>query len=344
VPSQAQLERQKLQEEVRQLKIQNAQAVETTRDQILAWAPFVTTLVAVAGIALSILKATAEQRRQRELDRTQRERELEQRLDALLSEAVANLGSDSESIRVSAAVALHNLLRVGGASMVEQIYTIVCANLGAEHTPPVNRFLSRAFGDAARLYLEQRSETEPLDLARCKIFRADLHGLDLEEADIAFASLRRANLADANLKGVRGFEVDLSDAMLSGANMEGAQLHGVSAPSARFHKTRLVAAELRPSRRAPDARRLRWRRASPRPADLRGAEFFEAKLQSARFDGADLRGAHFDGADLRDTFFLGALFDQEALGSVRHAARVDDRPSSTTAHFDKDIRRMLDEG
>jgi uncharacterized protein YjbI with pentapeptide repeats len=328
-PARSQLELERLRQEVRELKIKNDRA-GSLRETILAWAPFATVLVAVAGVLVPVLREVRQQRAQREAELDQRRLEERRRFDDLFGQAVANLGSDNDSVQVSAAVTLHSFLRQDYSALHEQVYSVLCANLAVKHSKLVNRFIVRAFEDAIRLHLaaRDREPSEPIDLAGSELPRARLAGLDLQEVDIAFATLRRADLHGSNLKRARGIEANLEGARLSRTDMTEARLNGSNGRGASFHEARLVSAEFRPS--------------DNQAADLRAAEFYAAKLQGAHFDGADLRGAKFDRANLADTFFVGALFDGAALDSVLRSEIVDDERSWKKAHFSPEVMATLE--
>jgi uncharacterized protein YjbI with pentapeptide repeats len=331
-PTKAQLEVEKLRQEVRQLQIQNDRA-GSLRETILDWAPFVTVLIAVAGVILPIRKEARAQRNQRKLELEQRQVEERRRFDDLFAQAVGNLGADNEAVRVSGAVTLDNFLRDGYEPFHEQVYSVLRANLAVDHTKLVNRFILRAFERAIRLHLaavEREEEAAgPVDLARCRLYRVDLHGLNLDEADLAFATLKEANLRGSSLVRARGIDVDLEKAKLSGALLTEVRFNGAACKGAHFHNTRLVSAE--------------FRETQTRNADLRSAEFYGARLQGAHFDRADFSGATFDNANLSDTFFPGARFDEAALRSLLKSEVVNGVPSWQKAHFDADVRAALSE-
>ena len=306
-PTQAQLEREKLQQEIRQLKHQNDRA-SSAFGTLLDLAPFLTVLAAVAAVVVPLRSEAKKQRAQRQAEFAQRELEQQRRLDDLFAQAVGNLGSDNESVRVSAAVTLENLLRPGYEPLHDQVYAVLRANLGVKHTPLVNRFLVDGFERAIRLHLAPDGSTEPVDLVGCHLPRVDLSKLNLEGADLAFATLHDANLRNADLHRARGIEVDLKRATLSDADLTEARFNGAKCPGARFHNARLVSAEFRPSERGG--------------ADLSKAEFYGARLQGAHLDGADLRGARFENANLSDAYFEGAQFDPISLRSIVNAEAV----------------------
>jgi uncharacterized protein YjbI with pentapeptide repeats len=321
------LELQKLRQEVRQLRIAN-EAAESTRRKILDWAPFITALVAVGGLVWPVTREIRAQREQREKELDQRRIEAERRFQELFAAAVANLGSEQESVQVSAVIALQSFLADDYKPFHEQVYQVLCANLGIDHSGLVNRFLVRAFAQSVRLRTAVRPG-EPLDLARCQMQRIDLHEVMLEQADIAFAHLEHANLRDARLFRARGFGVTLDAASLTDATLGEARLHGLSAVRAHFHRADLKSAELRSTKK--------------HVANLEEAEFSGAQLQSAHFDGANLAGAKFDGANLSDTFFTGASFDDVSMKSVLSARSVDGVETWRRAHFDSDVRERLEQ-
>jgi uncharacterized protein YjbI with pentapeptide repeats len=305
-PVRTELENRKLRAEIRKLELENARS-DSLREDILAWAPFVTVLVAVAGLVVPVLRETRANRRQRE-------RELEQRFDEQFAQAISNLGSDKDAVRVSAAVALAGFLRPRYLQFHEDVYRVLCANLGADHSEFVNRFLVRAFAQAARMHVAEARRTgtpAELDLVRCNLGRVDLSGLDLTGADVAFADLRHANLTSCVLDRARGYEVGLEKARLSRSSLREVRFHKARAPEAQFHESTMTSAELR-------------------GADLERAQFQQARLQGAHFDDAKLRGARFDQANVADTFFRGADLDDAALRSLLNTEGA----TWTKAHFD----------
>jgi uncharacterized protein YjbI with pentapeptide repeats len=352
----SQLENAKLRQEIRKLQIENDQSNGFVAD-LLRVGPFITVVVGVLAVLVGARKEIREHRQQQKLDRAQREKELQQRVeqaevdrkqreealaqqraeaqarfDELFAQAVANLGSKSESVQLSGVVILENFLRNGDVTFHDQVYAVVCANLAIEeHSPLVNRFLVRTFEGAVRLSIASHTgepEQEPLDLANCQMPRINLRGLELDGVDVAFANLRDANLVGAHLKGVKGYEVNLERARLSRADLTEGRLHGVQARQAHFHNSRLISAELRPS--------------NSQHADLRQAEFFGAFLQGAHLDGADLTSAMFNNANLSDTYFPGSVFNDQTLRSILKSARIEGEPSWRKAHFDVDVRAKLE--
>jgi uncharacterized protein YjbI with pentapeptide repeats len=322
----AELENDKLSEEIRKLELENDNQ-DSKREKVLAFAPFVTALVAVVGVVLPIWTLSRERNRQLELDRQQRERELEQqriesqrRFDEQFAKAVENLGSDNEAVQTGAAVSLASFLRPEYGIFHEQVFRLLCANLRLQQAEGPGRLLLEGFEQAIRLHLEAaaaRGERPTVDLARCVLERVDLSDLQLGGVDIAFANLRDANLTGANLERARGIDADLEGARLSRANLKEARLHGAKCRGAQFHEATLVSAELR-------------------NADLREAEFHRASMQSAHLDDANLEGAKFEQADVRDTFFRRAILDDVARRSLVRAK------GWREAHYDPGVLEQIE--
>jgi uncharacterized protein YjbI with pentapeptide repeats len=327
----ASLEQQKLRQEIRKLELENQRA-SSRWAAILALAPFITAVVAIAGIGLTVWKQLGdnaknrqEQFRQLELDRKQREGDSLRRFDQSYTKAVENLGADSKALQISAAAALLTFLKPRYQEFHSDVFLLLVANLKTEinHDRAVRSFLVQGLERAIKLELEQ---TDPdarreLDLSRTDLTGIDLAGLDLSRfgvLDVAYADLTHANLAGANLRRVKGYKVILQSARLSRAVLEEARLNSAKASDVRLHDANLVSARLE-------------------GAELLKAQFQRARLQSAHLNDADLRGARFEGANLNDTWLTGATLDQAALKSITNATHWRE------AHFDDDIRRRLEE-
>ena len=207
-PANEQLEGQKLEQEVRKLRNENNR-LESRREYVLAFAPFITVLGALFAIGLPVWKEARERRAQREKELAQRAEELEQRkletqrrFEEQFGRAIADLGDDKEAVQVSGAVSLENFLRPDYAEFHDQVYRVLSANLTVAHGPLVNRFLVRGFAKAARAYIAaaaERNEAATLDFVRFDANRVDLSGLNLTGADFAFGHFRGANLTGCNL-------------------------------------------------------------------------------------------------------------------------------------------------
>ena len=111
--------------------------------------------------------------------------------------------------------------------------------------------------------------------------RADLHGSDLNTANLSGVLL-----ADADLH-----RADLHYALLAGADLEGADLHRADLHEADMRDSDLQWADLHDF--------------DLHGANLRGAMLKEADLHRADLHAADLTNAQLGGADLRDADLRG---------------------------------------
>lgn len=312
--SQAELEAEKLRQEVRQLAIEN-EDLASPWQKVTSYATIITIIVAVIGAFATIWKQIAEQRQQRE----QRETESRRRMDDKFTSIVKDLGSENPSLQVSAAVSLMTFLKDEYTSFHEQVYLVLLANLKVKHEVQLNRLLIQAFTRALKLRLERKpvTEAEPLDLTNTNLYRIDLEGFELPNTDIAFADMQHANLREANLFRVKGYQVNLAKASLTRTNMSEARLAEANLANCHFHETNMVSATMK-------------------KANLSGAEFFEAKLQASRLDETNLTGARFERADLSDTYFLGAKIPDDTLQSIRKAFHWE------KAHFDEGTQARME--
>jgi uncharacterized protein YjbI with pentapeptide repeats len=313
---QQQLQDEKLRQEILKLQLEN-EKLGSFWELLPSYATFVTALVAVIGVMVTIWRQINE----RELDRKQREDDSRRRLDEKFTSIVSNLGSESSSIQASAAVSIITFLRPEYKAFHDQVFMILLANLKIQHDPTVNDLLIQGFEKAIRIQLpslREKDEQFELDLSRSFLHRVDLSGLDLSQADLGFAQLRGANLSDANLHRVRGMEANLEKARLSRANLNEARFRKAQFGGAQFHGANLVSADLKET-------------------DLKEAQFHQASMQSAHLEKANLSGAKFEQANLNDAFFRGATVDAGTLKSILKAFNWQ------KAHFDEDVKLKLEE-
>jgi uncharacterized protein YjbI with pentapeptide repeats len=293
-------------------------------------AGLLTGLVAVAGFFLTLWKQIAEQSRQRDADRKQRDLEIDQReLDSLrrleerFTAILAELGAESEALQAGAAVSLITFLRPEQKAFHRQVRLVALANLMVTHSAPVRKLLLHVFERAVRL---APPEPDERDLSRAALDGADLSLLDLSGADLKGTRLRNASLENVKLRKAQGDEeLDLENARVCGPDTD---LHAVrfkrlKGVNVNFTEANLSAAHLEGGK-------------------LRNARFQKARLQAAHLEGADLRGAQFQRADLRDTYFndkrgRSALLDEKALRSISGAL------TRKGAHFSEEYERRLAE-
>lgn len=298
----------------------------STAATVLQWATFLTAIVAVGGLIVTIRG----QQKDAKLERNKRH-------DEQLARWAQDLGSDTPRVRLNAAAALSAFLGSGSPGLRVDLLAVIIANLKIEPDRPVSDVLVRDLEVALRACLEpektkwqflhplhllptswlplkRRDQLSELDLARAlwlkrlDISKSDLSGLPV---DLAFANLRQANLCDVTApRNVRGWGVFLEYARLSRANLHEARLNKSHCAHAQFHKTRLVSATFK-------------------GADLRGASFQQAKLQAVHFERAWLQGAKFEEANVADTYFCdmqhnnAAKLDDSALMSLSTARNLD---------------------
>jgi uncharacterized protein YjbI with pentapeptide repeats len=312
------LEQAKLRQEIRKLELEN-ERTSSLLGGFLALAPFITALVAIVGISLTIWKQIGENAK----DREQREADSLRRFDESYTRAVENLCSDSPALQISAAASLPTFLKHRYKEFHTALFGLLVANLKIDRDRAVKSFLIQAFEQALRLQLEK---TDPDVRGELNLSRADLRGVDLEgldltrfgAIDLADADLSHANLTGAILRRTRGYKVTLVSTRLSRSDLEEARLNHARASDVRLHDVSLISATLK-------------------DADLRQGQFQRARLQSAHLERADLRGAHFEGANLNDTYFNGAALDRTALKSILVARNW------RNAHFDDATRKLLDD-
>ncbi|MCL5036847.1 MAG: pentapeptide repeat-containing protein [Chloroflexi bacterium] len=317
--NQQELQNEKTRHEIQKLQLENERS-NSFWGILPSYATFITALVAIIGVIITIWKQIYEWSRQKELDRAQRELESKRRSDDKFSSVITSLGSDSPSIQASAAVSIMSFLKPEYKDFYDQVFLILLANLKIQQEDAVNRLLIKGFEKAIRFHLEsakEKGEQEGLDLSHMYLNRVDLSGLDLSNTDFGFARLRHANFDGANLYRARGIEADLKKGRLCRANFNEARFQKAQIPGAQFHGSNLVASDLK-------------------EANLFEAQFHQAKMQSAHLDGADLRRAKFEQADLNDTFFKGAKFDRVSLKSILNAINWQ------KAHFDGNIKAELE--
>jgi uncharacterized protein YjbI with pentapeptide repeats len=150
----------------------------------------------------------------------------------------------------------------------------------------------------------------PLDL-----YRADLAGAFLPNADLRYADAARANLEGAVL-----IEADLSGANLGNARLAGADLKRAKLQNAEFHWTDLSEADLSGANLSgssfihTDLRKANLSSASLNGSRMTGVDASGANFEYAYFDGAFVEGSIFAGARLTGASFAGATDNAAFLG------------------------------
>jgi uncharacterized protein YjbI with pentapeptide repeats len=323
------LEKQKLAEEILQLKNANASHIAFW-DRIAGGIPLVTALVAVLGVWATISKMLDDRKQERDQRNAEslrwqaeqqagRQRQLEESFGA----ALANLRGDDDAGKAGAVVSLMTFLKPEYATFHDQVYLVLHAMLKLMHPPKgqvlaysaVGPLFVRAF-EQALLALPASSPLRiECDLARMDLRRVRLRGLVLPNADLGYCAMQGADLTGADLFRARGIEVQWEGACLSKAKLGEARLKKAYCAGANFQGAWLGAAMLK-------------------EADLRNADFRGASLPSAHLEQAQLAGANFRGADLSDAYFLGASLDEAAIQSIALAKPWEKK---ATPHFSPEV-------
>jgi len=311
--TQEELQTEKLRQEIRQLRLRNERE-QSVWGVIPTYATFLTALVAITGVFITIWKQLDERRR----DREQREAESLRHSDEKFMNIIEQFGSDSDTVKVNAAVSLQTYLQPQYRPFHESIYLLLLNNLKMTDNEQVIKAFVPVFEKAIRKYL--RKFTDPdrpeLDLTRMQLPRIDLTGLNLSLADFAYSNCEHANLSRAQCYRIRGINADFRSARFSNVQLIEARLKKLNFSRAQFHDARMHSAFITESQ-------------------LQHAEFQRAELQSAHFDGSDISGAQFQSADINNTFFPNVTVDEAVLQSLLLAFNWD------KAHFDETVKTQL---
>jgi uncharacterized protein YjbI with pentapeptide repeats len=319
------LELKKLSLENTRLQLENKK-IDSCWTTAISLAPFITTIVSILGVLITLSKHLSEQTRQRSLDRTQVEAERIQRFNEKFTSVIENLGSQSISIQASAAVSILTFLRTEYAEFHEQVFLLLLANLKVGHNEVIEGLLTKCFEKAVRLkadgiaaeneQIEDKDEKIVLDLSACTLMCVNLCKVNLGWADLRKSSMRNANIRETKLIRVRG----------EGADFEGAKGSGAKCEKARFDGACFKDASLRSTD-------LKWTHF--KNATLTNCQFQQAHLQGAHLEFANLEGARFEQADLNNAFFTGAKLDETTKISIVKAYNW------RLAHFDPGIIEEL---
>ena len=247
------------------------------------------------------------------------------------------LGSEVLSVRLGGIYALQSLAEEQPEQYHVQILRLFCAfarcptedpNLKSE--PEENR-QDNSLGirqdvEAVMQSICSRPKSR-IALERNANFRLDLRGADLHGMQLLDADLSNAMLHHSNLSKVNFANADLTDAFLSYADLSEARFHDVN-----FCRTRLWFADLSGALlQDADLARVDFSNAKLHGtnlgrANLSGANFqygtatkawFEsANLSCASFLRGDLSGAKLMKADLTDAHFLDANFNEANISDA----------------------------
>lgn len=317
LPAKDELERQKLNEEVRKLKHGNRIA-EGFSGILSRYATLVTAAAAAGGLIFTILKQSSDRRAERERDAAARATESEQRLEDRFAAILSELGETATAKQAGAAASLVSYLRPEHKRFHHQVRIAVLTNLKVDHEEPIRKLLARVYKEA--LTSGEAADGFERDLSRAKLGNTDLSGLELREADLGFADLSHSTLVGCDLYRARGYKVKLEDARASSddrvTSLIEVRFHQAECDRADFSGTLMINAHLA-------------------GAKLNGVHFHGTRLQAAHLEDALLIGAQFQGADVNDTYFYGAHLDDVAILSLFRAFNW------RNAHFDHHVESRL---
>lgn len=198
----------------------------------------------------------------------------------------------------------------------QQLQAIAQANLAAHH-PPFHDVRIATLGEALWILGAQSGELATKYGDRQfspDLSDADLHGLNLSDADMYQARLVGANLADTNLSNTNltGAQLDravLSRSVCTGTRFTGAHLTGANLKEATFTDAQLTGADLTEAR-VEDAQ---FARANLQGSTLNRLDFSKALLSENVFDEAELRGANLSWSDHAKSSFRRAILADAKL-------------------------------
>jgi uncharacterized protein YjbI with pentapeptide repeats len=274
------------------------------------YAPFITALVALLGLFVTIWKQIEQKRY-----------EIQIRKEEKFESIAAKLSSDNQITCVIAAASILTFLKDEYKEFHDQVYMILVGNLKIKpiiDNVVIHRILLKAFEKAIRIKLKNIDKSaDPLDLSRTNLSGTGLNELPLCGVDLGFSILKNSNFCGSNMRRARGIKANLEKARLTGANLNEARFQKANFYRTNLRNANLVAADLQ-------------------YANLKNTQLQNAKMQSVLFKGARLHGARFEGANIADTHFEGSHLDEQTIESLLNANWIE-------AHFDPDIKTILEE-
>jgi hypothetical protein len=313
------LNKEKLAQEVEQLKNQNAPnlfGLLQTNAAIL-----LSTLVVVVGGLIGLFRWFGDRRDAQDKD-------LKTQAEERFKSAVTALGDENEGTQVGGAILLQSFLHKEDKEIYRryypQIFDLAVAYLRLPRTSqtpedpnipleltPLSQALIVVFKEVFSLardeWIKKRKEDpfdpRSLDASNINLDNAFLWKADLKQVFIPWASLKEVNLPEADLCGAQLWEVNLNKADLCGAKLKGADLGAANLSRAKLSKF------------TPSGVIL-----------IEGADLSDARLSDANLSGADLRGADLRGANLRGADLTGVkgLSKEQLVAYKANGAIIDE--------------------
>ena len=300
------LNKEKLEQEVQQLKNQNA-------PDLFGWirtnaAVLLSTLVIVIGGLIGLFRWLGDRR-------NEREKHTEERFQT----AIEGLGSTNQASQVGAAITLRTFLNPDYGRFYLQIFDLTVAHLRLRKvdskTPEPLDSLSQAliinFKESfPKVRHQQTKDTDvaiqQLDAAHVQLDSAYLVHTDLQYIWMPQSYLREANLLGAKLREASLRRADLSRADLSYAELIGTNLEGANLSKANFSGANLGGANLRKANfSGANLNEVNLSAASYHKGGFLGSTVY---TQAAYLDGANFSGANLSEANLSGTYLWGAIF------------------------------------
>ena len=252
-------------------------------------------------------KRDEEQQRWLKDQEAEREKRVEERFQAVIE----GLSSEREEARVGAAITLRTFLRPGYEQFYTQCFDLAVAHLRLPRTPdpPEDPNIALPLTTLSQALSVVFKEVFPL--ARSQNQRGpqslDAAGIQLDNAYLWMADLKQAWMPHSSLRKAELIKADLREADLYGADLRAANLR-----AAKLSQTQLEGADLR-------------------GAELRGERFGPANLEDAlSLKGTDLRGVKgLTKEQLEYCKARGAIIDEDSTTSLPQAPVSPSPPSQS---------------
>ena len=356
------LNKEKLAQEVQQLKTQNA-------PDLFGWlrtnaAVLLSTLVVVIGGLIGLFrwlgdrqdereKRDEEQKRWLEDRRAERERrdeeqqrwlkdqdaEREKRAEERFQRVVEGLGNDKEGAKLGAAIMLRTFLQPRYQQFYRQAFDLVVANLRLR---PVDPNTSASLDPNEYVPVDSLSQAlitafkEAFPLARDELLKhssafypqsLDASAVRLDRTYLVGADLEQVWMKNASLHGTRLRDSKLRKADFQWADLGNAYLARADLQGAKLIETKLGGAIFAEANLS--GADLHW-------ADLQGAILWKSDCSGAHFRQANLSGANLSEANLSGANLLGANLSKADLSGANL-----DGTKLLVADFDEDYLSKL---
>jgi uncharacterized protein YjbI with pentapeptide repeats len=245
--------------------------------------------------------------------------------------AIEQLGSSSEDIRIGA---IYILERIARDSVTDHpaIMEILCSFVRRRTSSAQDEVIESSEDShpepdvqTALTIIARRDsiqDSKPIDLNGANLAGVHLESANLKSADLRFTNLRKAHLHGANLQGAFLAKADLSGTYLHGASMRRADLRWATMKHAWANGTDFQCARFW----GADLRNADLHRADLRKADLSkkevpmvtppGSKYSMTHLQGPFPEGWDISSHDFPSVRINDAILLGAQLQEADLRGV----------------------------